>query len=551
MRWTLVSLLLLIGTLAPADDGLASGGNSLAGQGQGFDLLLSEGMAPCAIHVIANIDPEDGLTLRCQWDFGDPQGAHNTLTGFNAAHLYTRPGQYVVTLTESSAAAPKVFTKKIFISADRRRAVFISMHGSDAHTGLAEGNAVRSISRAMALITDGTSLLLHRGEVFDLDTTLTLFRRNIVVATYGQGAPPILRRGSPNFDDLISTAQTAADVVIRDLVFDSMTPDNWNKDGAARAVHIAGTNIALDHLIFANVNDATNCEARPRGVLVQDCVVPAVTSMRGYFMWGAGSQLVLLGNSAPNSTREHIVRLGGADHVAISFNDFDNISRVNTGDPNDIGKGTLVLQKCSNVYASENTLHNGIGVGPLDGADGVKDPLGEARCVVVEHNAFLNANINIHPGSHDVAIRDNTIRMDGFPAINATPRDATQLPSGQPAYPNRNISNIQILRNTATNQSANGEFLKLYGGAPPGSIILSDNTYRAPNLHPGQNETAVVFVLENDLHPFAQIANNTWPLPRTSPQIFYIAPKWYDTAGYRTAEQWSQFPQVKEDKIQN
>ncbi len=536
MQWTLVALLLLSAT---------------ARAGDGFDLILSQGMAPCAIHVSAKIDPKDALNTRLLWDFGDPQGAHNSLAGFNAAHLYTRAGEYTITLKEISDSGDKTFTKKIFIAADRRRMVFISAQGSDSHTGLAEGNAVKTFARAMSLVGDGTMLFLHRGDVFDVEKTLTIDKRNVVIGAYGTGAAPILR-GASTVNDLISTTATANDVVIRDIAFESTTPGNWNKDGAPRAIRVGGTNIAMDHLTFLNVCDATNCEALPRGVLLQDCVVPDITSLRGYLMWGAGKQLVVLGCSAGNSTREHIVRLGGADHVLINGNDFNNISRTDAGDPSDIGKGTLVLQKCSFVYAAENTLRNGLGVGPLEGVDGSKDPHGEARNVVVEHNNLINGNINIHPGAHDVAIRDNTIRLDLFPTIIVTATDDTKLPDGRPVYPDRNISNIQILRNTATNESRDGIFLMLHPGAPAGTVTLKGNTYIARNWTTGDNQDAAVFVMGNDLTSFAEISNNIWPAPRgrNPTLVFYVFPKWYDPAGYLTADQWAKFPQVNGDKVE-
>ncbi len=517
----------------------------------GFTVLLTEGMAPCVIHTLANVNAADALATTLRWDFGDPQGAHNTLIGFNAAHLYARPGEYTITLTENSdSSGDKTLSKKIFISADRRRMVFVSNHGSDSHTGLAEGNAVRSLSRAAALIADGTMLLLHRGAVFNVDSTLILNKRNIVIGTYGDGAQPVLRRTNDSLDDIISTTQTAADIVIRDIAFDSSTQDNWDKDGAARAVHVGGTNIAMDHLTFNNVCDASNCEWRPRGVLMQDCVVPTETSMRGYLMWGAGSQLVVINCSAMNSTREHIIRLGGADHMLITGGDYNNLSRVDKGDPQDIGKGTLVIQKCSFIYASHNTLHLGMGVGPLSGADGVKDPLGEARCVVVEQNN-ITGNINVHPNAHDVCIRDNTIRNDGYPAINIMPTDPTKLPDGQLAYPNRNVSDIQILRNTVTNDGTNGVFLKVFPGAVDGAIVLKDNTYHAPHWLTGQNENAAVFVLESDLHGFAEISGNTWAGPSSGDKslVFYVFPKWWDASGYKTFEQWGKYPQVRADRI--
>src|SRR5581483_837735 len=74
------------------------------------------------------------------------------------------------------------------------------------------------------------------------------------------------------------------------------------------------------------------------------------------------------GNSAANSTREHIVRIGGATRLNISYNNFTNLNRQGQGDSQDIGKGSIVVQKGSYAYVAHNTVTGGpIGVGPLGG----------------------------------------------------------------------------------------------------------------------------------------------------------------------------------------
>src|SRR4051812_46273238 len=67
-----------------------------------FSLLLTQGVAPCTLHVHATEIPlthGTPLTARYQWDFGDPKGKYNSLAGWSAAHVYDRSGQYAVTLT--------------------------------------------------------------------------------------------------------------------------------------------------------------------------------------------------------------------------------------------------------------------------------------------------------------------------------------------------------------------------------------------------------------------------------------------------------------------
>jgi len=57
-----------------------------------------------------------------QWNFGDPNGAYNTLPGFNATHVYTVPGSYTITLTVTNALhQSSSVSASVKISADSRR----------------------------------------------------------------------------------------------------------------------------------------------------------------------------------------------------------------------------------------------------------------------------------------------------------------------------------------------------------------------------------------------------------------------------------------------
>src|SRR5690242_18733760 len=40
----------------------------------------------------------DATSAQIEWNFHDPKGAYNHLPGFNAAHVYEKPGKYKVTL---------------------------------------------------------------------------------------------------------------------------------------------------------------------------------------------------------------------------------------------------------------------------------------------------------------------------------------------------------------------------------------------------------------------------------------------------------------------
>jgi hypothetical protein len=54
--------------------------------------------------VIPGADLEDA---RFRWDFGDAGSRYNQMDGFNAAHVYDRPGTYTVRLTVTAPAASR------------------------------------------------------------------------------------------------------------------------------------------------------------------------------------------------------------------------------------------------------------------------------------------------------------------------------------------------------------------------------------------------------------------------------------------------------------
>jgi hypothetical protein len=82
------------------------------GHPKAVGLLLPPGIAPCVLHVNALRFPLASgtpLTARYDWDFGDPGSKYNTLTGFNAAHVYEGPGKYTVKLTVTDeTGAPRL-----------------------------------------------------------------------------------------------------------------------------------------------------------------------------------------------------------------------------------------------------------------------------------------------------------------------------------------------------------------------------------------------------------------------------------------------------------
>ncbi len=551
---------------APAATGTSSGGSgSIVVSGGPVPVITSLGisnggiMAGNAVDVQAtNTTLSNGtpITTKYLWNFGDPNGKYNSYEGFNAAHVYDTPGVYTITLTVTdSAGKVGVATTTVNVAVDTRKSIYLSNSGNDANNGLTPATAVQSIARADGLLTSGSKLLLHRGETYDLTGSLIISNSNIVVSDYGDASQPqpVLRRAASNpaLVYLIGTTPTSSNVTIQDLTFDSVTPDNWNKDGAAVGVEPAGKDLAVRNCTINCVNSFVNAELQPDGLLVQDNAESNVTGIRSYFLWAQGADITVLGNTVLNVTREHVLRVGGADRINVSFNNFTNLDRTSV-DPQDIAKGCFVFQKGTYFFVNSNiSTDGGIGVGPLGGPDGAHDPTASATWAVVKNNQVNNTLIQVLPGANHVAIEDNIVHNDGGNAFNINAQDLTTDSSGNWLYPNRNIADIEIFSNTAIDNQPFGNFIMVNYHANAGQISLTNNLFVDPVFETGAYQSAPVYVQDADLSAFSTISHNVWPTPVATLWVpgaeFYVAPSWGLASGYLTAAQWAKMPQVNGD----
>jgi len=488
-----------------------------------------------------------------EWDFGDSGSRHNVTRGFNAAHIYAQPGTYTVTLKLIDAEGrSSTKTSEINVKADHRRTIYVSNSGDDSNDGLSEGLAVKSVGRVMQSLSDSTRVLFARGQTFDLQEGFGLGgRKNITVGAFGQGSQPVLREANQSINALIST-YGASDITIRDIAFDSKFANTTDKSGAANALHIGGTNIAVLNCTFINVNDAVNTDRVVNGFLIQDSTAPNITSVRGYFTWCTGSDFVIQGNNVANSTREHNVRLGGLQRLAIFGNNFTNVDGGINGDLKDFYKATVNLQSGSYLYVSGNSMTGGtVGVGPLGGPDGSRNPGDRTQFVVLEDNVQTNASLRITAGTENLVVRNNVINMSGNSSIHLVNLDLTKDANGQLIYPDRGLKNIKILGNTSINTASKGRFVELTGPTDDNQITLTNNVYRAPNLVPGSGQTAIVYAQDADLSSFAEIGNNIWEKPDTTIWVtgatMYVWANWSDARGYLTADQWNAQSKVGTD----
>ncbi|MEO6437268.1 MAG: PKD domain-containing protein, partial [Tepidisphaeraceae bacterium] len=128
------------------------------------------------------------LTARYVWDFGDSGSKYNVLQGFNAAHLYSKPGTYTVKLTlTNEAGKTDTATTIVNVQSEGRKKIYVSNDGSDSNDGLSESRSIKSFSKAISKLGDNVEILFKGGQTFDVKQTMNVHSRNVVVGSYGSG----------------------------------------------------------------------------------------------------------------------------------------------------------------------------------------------------------------------------------------------------------------------------------------------------------------------------------------------------------------------------
>ncbi|MDB5302359.1 MAG: hypothetical protein JWO87_4022, partial [Phycisphaerales bacterium] len=120
------------------------------------------------------------LGLVCTFDFGDPKGAFNRLTGFNAAHVYDKPGAYTLTVRPEGQAASKAIRKTIHVVPDTRGVLKIQ-----------PGDNLADVLKG---VRNDMVVLFPPGVTMDLIAPVEIKARNVEFRPAGPGPAPRIRR---------------------------------------------------------------------------------------------------------------------------------------------------------------------------------------------------------------------------------------------------------------------------------------------------------------------------------------------------------------------
>jgi PKD repeat protein len=477
------------------------------------------------------------ITSNYQWNFGDSNTPYNEMTGFNAAHVYDTPGTYAISLTvTNSDGGVSTTTQRVTIAAAQRTQIYVDpSSGSDSNNG-SQNAPLQSLAAAFAKLGNNEEILLRAGQTFYTNESMHVNGTNILIGRYGTGANPTIMREKGNGLSTIMATGSVNGLTIQDITVDSPYPAATvaaaNKIGVC-GFFLGGQNVCVRDCTFDNVDDAINENGNPVGVLIQGNSAPLAIGLRGYMVWGQGSEQVIVGNYAANTTKEHIVRLVGLDMVNVQQNNFTNTD----------GKGCIEMHEGEYGWIVDNTVDGGdIRVGPL-GLWG-ESASSQTDYVKIEDNQLTDTFIYVQSGTHHAMIDNNVIiRPGGAQAIAISGVDSQ----------GRTSMDITIENNTAIDTGSTGNFLDV-GGYVSG-IVLKDNLWVAPKLVVGSYGAAPVYVDDSNLGCFTQISGNVWPSPITmgtyaNGGINFVGTS-MSSSGYLTAAQWNSQSNVGTDEFEN
>jgi hypothetical protein len=289
---------------------------------------------------------------------------------------------------------------------------------------------------------------------------------------------------------------------VQNITFDSQPLGEGEPD----AISVAGHNIAVRDCVFLNLGDAMNANQNPAGLVVQGNDAPLNKGLHSYFVWMQGTDLVIQGNHAANSTREHIVRGYAWERVQITHNDFANTWDPN--DPADFSKATINLQPGKYASVIGNHLADGdVQIGPLYVQDGTTEN------VIFENNTMEHNVIHVVAGGDHVLIQGNTLSYD----------NANLLELSKPDDKGRDVHDVIVNNNHGTNNGIYGSFIRFAGGFS--DVAVTNNTFTAPNLVLN-NQSASLSILVGDVSGLSKVENNQWSKMNLLGDHYVAAAEW-------------------------
>ncbi|HEY2587202.1 MAG TPA: DUF4082 domain-containing protein [Tepidisphaeraceae bacterium] len=490
-------------------------------------------------------------TATYTWNFGDPSSKYNTLTGWNAGHIYDNPGTYTITLTiTNDLGVSNTATKQVTVTAANRKTIYVDTNGNDANSGLSPSQAIASPTRLQQVLDglgdNNVTVLFARGETFMVPGWINVNGTNEVFGAYGSGANPVLMHTTGWSHGVFILTPTASQIVIENLTFDSIytAQPNWAPDIDATAIYPAGQNITVRNDTFLNLETAMDCYQGPNGLLVENNSAPLITGLRGYFVWMNGTQGVVLGNTVVNSTRQHIMRSNfpTTEDWLIDGNNFTGNN--NPADPGEMEKTTINIRQGDHIDIEGNTLAGATAsFGPTDDMS----TSANVSWIKFDGNVMNNAAIELHGSVWHTMVSNNLTNLGGYyPQIQLLPTDDM----------GRQMQDVTIQNNTGELTGSGGTFIGITGDSPAGVLTIKNNLFASAGGQVGVYNSGSVGIYANSANAVALFSHNVWAPPsgqlaNNPGGVNYISATdgvlgWYN---YLTAQQWNSLPNVQDDQF--
>jgi PKD repeat protein len=516
----------------PAAPLLADGGTTQSAQGDAIAACMSKLDDEVATRNEADLGQGTVLTARYQWDFGDPNGAHDHLEGWNAAHVYDAPGTYTIKLTVTNElGASTTAATSVTVAPDARSSIYVdAVAGSDTNAGTSPQTALKTLSglsnKVNAIVKANTLgagvwINFHAGQTFDFAWSLDLSSLpGTRIASYGTGTSPVLM--SHGYALFSVTKPTAGDVII-----DGVTLDTAQGAPLPLGLVVWGTNIVVRHVTSLHMGHLVECNWQTRGLYVYDSQSPTTDGLEGYFVWVDGRDLTIVGNKVANSTVEHDMRSssGATDRVLVAENDLNR-------SPNGKVGTTINMRLFRYVYITQNTLHQGEISMPGDWGWPVGDGYQHSMWGVIERNKIGSYITLGHAGAH-VMVRDNVLA----PESGGTQNPRLQLlltiePVASWARPN--LEDLHVINNTVVTTASDGVTFVTAGttnpssNPPPGAktVDFANNLFVGPITY-GLDSAAGMTWYHATTDAFVSRDHNVWPVgTATLGKLHYVGSSW-------------------------
>jgi len=356
--------------------------------------------------------------LEYAWDFGDGE----TFSGFNAAHVYEKPGIYTLTLTIRDAAGSASGTKHLVAEAFAGTTYYVRSDGNDSNDGKGPEapHAWKTYKKAFnaikgnSMVQSGDRVLFRRGDTFPYTSAVNLSGAdNVHIGAYGQGERPLIQYAgtsgggaAPNYtgQGLPTSApfQPGSDstyISIADIRVNCASAVNGKR------AHVFNTNSRSPFeswlALRMEAREYQNSVFYSNGFFIVDSVFYDGSKQN---MYHDGERLAILDCDIGLTRMEHNLYGAMVRRAVIAGTDWHDTNGAGVRIASNSSPGSM------NVYMSGNT-HMRIGGRPLDMRITNPRGPGNAKNILIE-KSLINGAIVFHAeGYNNVVIRNNIFNI--------------------------------------------------------------------------------------------------------------------------------------------